>query len=119
MFNKLLTTSVLVATFTQTSGAGTNDTPSPPIPPAQNFPSPPYAESTFIRSATVAYNETVYTGIPSDTWPSVWAPDGSVFALGGDMPGQGDFACRDPHTNKSLTSYANAFKWVKWHNACG
>ena len=56
-------------------------------------------------AAEVAFNETIYTGVPSDTWPSVWAKSGRSFAMGGDMPGQGNFSCPPRHL-----SYTNSFE---------
>ena len=75
-------------------------------PPAASYPAPPGPQSTYI-TATIAYNETIYTGVPSDTWPSVWAANGKSYGMGGDMPGSGLFKCHNPHSNdwRHSTSY--------------
>ena len=79
-------------------------------PPAASYPSPPYEPSTFIASASIDYNETVYTGVPSDTWPSVWAASGKSYSMGGDMPGSGRFQCLLPGTTRRVSSFTNSFE---------
>ena len=106
--------------------------PPPPPPPPPNctvptcgpaaaaYPVPPGPQSTYI-TATIAFNETIYTGVPSDTWPSVWRADGKSFGMGGDMPGSGLFKCVDPHkppsrhgrNHSNQNSFTNSFSYTK------
>ena len=72
---------------------------------------PPGPHSTFL-TASIAFNETIYTGVPSDTWPSVWAANGQSYGMGGDMPGSGLFKCVGPN-GKKQQSYTNSFSYTK------
>ena len=75
---------------------------------AARYPVPPYNRSGSI-SAAIAFQETVFTGVPSDTWPSVWAENGKSYAFGGDMPGKGQFECKSKD-GTPIVSYANSWE---------